>query len=207
MSTTRQTLTGTVGITLITLGLFAQTVSGQQATAPSAAPSASVTARPNPARPIDEILKLAEASVSKEVMLSFVASSATFYNLSAADVIALKEKGVVDEVITALLKRDAEVKSSVAQARGTTAAPSIVRRLATEGQLDPESYDFWFYHYAYPRALSESYRMLAPYDPALVRRRDYPGPVMGFQAGSLTTGRSAPLQPRSASTPPGRNRR
>ena len=163
------------------LALFAQTASAQQTTPAPAAPSATSTPRPatvaastnsasSRSRSIDDILKLADASLSKDVLLSFVASSSTFYNLSAADIIALKEHGVADDVITALLKRDGEVKNSVAAARGTTAAPAIVRRLSTDGYLDPESYDFWFYHYAYPRALSESYRMLAPYDPALNHR-------------------------------------
>ena len=140
-------------------------------------------------------------------MLSFVASSTKFFNLSATDIITLKEKGVADEVLSALLKRDADMKTSVAQSYATTAAPAIVRRLSTEGAIDPESYDFWFYHYAYPRALSESYRMLAPYDPALARRRDYPGPVMGFSANALVLGPTAPMQSRSTAAPANRNRR
>lgn len=199
------------------LGLFAQSVQAQQSTTPApsaasaASPSAAATATTPPAsrsRSLDDILKLADASVSKELMLTFVESSSGFYNLTASDIITLKEKKVADEVITALLKRDAEVKTSVAQVRGTTAAPAIVRRLSTEGTVDPESYDFWFYHYAYPRALSESYRMLAPYDPMLARRsKDYPGPVMGFNSGALTAGRNAPSQSRPSAGALGTNRR
>ena len=114
---------------------------------------------------IQEMLKLADAKVSTDVLKSFVEHSANACQPSAAEVIALKERGVDDEVITALMNRSAEVKAQAGPSRARVAVPTIVKDFSTGGNLDPESYDFWYYHYAYPRALSYSYRTLSPYYP------------------------------------------
>jgi hypothetical protein len=112
---------------------------------------------------IAEILKMAEAGVSKDVMKTYVEHSSIAYDPSPEELIALKERLVADEIVTALLKRGAEVKAQTSPANRPVAAPAIVRDLSTGGYLDPDSYDFWWYHYAYPRALSYSYRTLYPY--------------------------------------------
>ena len=114
---------------------------------------------------IEDILKMARAHVSKEVIMAFIKHSTTAYQPTSSEIIALKEQGVADEVITALLERGAEAKARVNRFKGAVAAPAIVRDLSTPGNLDPESYEFWFYHYAYPRALSYSYRTLPSYYP------------------------------------------
>ena len=113
---------------------------------------------------IQQILKMADAGVSKPVVLAFIERSSTAYQPTADDLIALKKHGIADEVTTALLRRGAQVKAQTEEIRGTPIAPAIVSRLSTGGYLDPESYEFWQYHYAYPRALAYSYRTLAPYD-------------------------------------------
>jgi hypothetical protein len=111
---------------------------------------------------IAEILKMAQAGVSKDVMKAYVERSSIAYDPSPEELIALKERLVADEIVTALLKRGAEVRAQTPTNR-PVAAPAIVRDLSTGGYLDPDSYDFWWYHYAYPRALSYSYRTLYPY--------------------------------------------
>jgi hypothetical protein len=144
-------------------------------------------------RGIDEIMKLVDAGVSKEIMKAFVETSSIAFEVGVADIVALKQRGVSDEVTAALLKRSAEVKVVIGQQRerATIAAPAIVREFSTDGKLDPDSYEFWYYHYAYPRALAESYRTLSPYQ--LSYRRSYPSryPVggSGFRASSFQSGR------------------
>ena len=111
---------------------------------------------------IAEILKMAEAGVSKDVIKAYVERSSIAYDPSPEELIALKERRVPDEIVTVLLKRGAEVKAQISPANRPVAVPTIVRDLSTGGYLDPDSYDFWWYHYAYPRALSYSYRTLYP---------------------------------------------
>ena len=146
------------------------TAAGQQDKAPERDRRSAATY----SRGVEEILKLVDAGVSKEIMKAFIESASIAFEVSAADIVALKQRGVSDEVTAALLKRNAEVKAAVGRVRGTIAAPAIVRALSTDGSLDPDSYEFFWYHFAYPRALSESYRMLSPY---------YPGYYSRFYAG------------------------
>lgn len=116
---------------------------------------------------IHEIIRLAEAGVSAQIIKAFIERSSVAYEPTATELITLKQRGVPDEVTAALLKRGAELKPTRQSTHSTqknVVAPAIVRDLSTSGRLDPESYEFWLYHYAYPRALSQSYRTLAtPY--------------------------------------------
>ena len=111
-----------------------------------------------------EILKLIQARVSTEVIRTYIEACPVTGPLSAADVIVLKDNSVTDDLITALLKRGAGLKSQPAQGPATAApSPAETRpatpRIAYAG-LGPESYDFWWYHYAYPRALASANQRL-----------------------------------------------
>ena len=59
-----------------------------------------------------EIMKLARASVDDSVMLTFVDSAGTF-NLSADQIIELRDAGVCTEVITAMIDHDYELLSGL----------------------------------------------------------------------------------------------
>jgi glucose/arabinose dehydrogenase len=162
-------------------------------------PANAVTARPEPkpklAAGFEEVVAMSEAGVSKELLVKFVESSAKVAQPTGADIIAMKARGLPDEVIVTLMARGA-VQAREAQARRTVAAPAIVRQLSTDGQLDPESYEFFWYHHAYPRALASSYQTLAPYSPSYYQRgnrnRDrIPWRTDGFAGDSLVQKRPA----------------
>jgi hypothetical protein len=175
----------TAGVLLIGQPLLWASVQEEKAATPSAvvpppASSETATTMPDPqskkpeaqecsaatySPSIQEMLKLADAKVSTDVLKSFVEHSTIGCQPSAAEIVALKEHGVADDVITALMNRGAQVQAQTNASRTRVAVPTIVRDLSTGGYLDPESYDFWYYHYAYPRALSDSYRTLPPYYP------------------------------------------
>src|SRR5262245_41366535 len=55
---------------------------------------------------IDEVLKLTQAGVEQGIILAYVDSSGTF-NLGSQEIISLRDKGVADAVITAILEHDA----------------------------------------------------------------------------------------------------
>lgn len=141
------------------------------------APMARAEDKPAPKEPpkralaagFEEVVAMSEAGVSKELLIKFVESSARVGQPSGADIIAMKARGLSDEVIVTLMARGA-VQAREAQARQTVAAPAIVRQLSTDGKIDPESYEFFWYHHAYPRALASSYQTLAPYSSSYSQR-------------------------------------
>jgi hypothetical protein len=127
---------------------------------------------------VDEILKMVQAGVSKEVMKSYIETTPVAPHLSAADIVSLKEHGVPDELAVALMKRGAELAAQAKPAGASTEAPARVsgtislNELAAvlrssrlnPGQLDPEGYDYFRYYYLFPRTLaSANERILSSY--------------------------------------------
>jgi hypothetical protein len=127
---------------------------------------------------VDEILKMVQAGVSKEVMKSYIETTPVAPHLSAADIVTLKEHGLPDELTVALMKRGAELAAQAKPAGANTEAPAKVsgtislNELAAvlgsgqlnPGQLDPEGYDYFRYYYLFPRTLaSANERLLSSY--------------------------------------------
>jgi hypothetical protein len=153
---------------------------GQAGATPATAPTATGGKAGNPAKPaapadkpslsggIEDVLKMVDAGVSKDVIKTYIENSAIDYNLNAADIIALKERAVTDDITTALVKRGAEVRAQGGQAGGSAAVAQAAPDAAGPNSappayaavnpgyaiLDPESHDYWWYYYAYPRTLA-----------------------------------------------------
>ena len=120
-------------------------------------------AAPSPG--VADILKMLDAGVSKDVIKVYIENSATAYNLSSADIIALKERGVTDEITLALMKHGSENKgqvSTAAAASRATPEPAPVQtvRLVNPGRPDPESYDYFQHYYLQARTLAFTYQTL-----------------------------------------------
>lgn len=112
---------------------------------------------------VGEILKMADAGVSMEVIKAYVECSPIPYQPTGEDVIALKNHKVADEVVTILLKRGAQVRAALVQARNDALARALASRRMASGGLDPESYEYFQHYYLQPRALASAYERLAPY--------------------------------------------
>ena len=140
-----------------------------QAGAPSVAAATKPELKYSPG--VEEVFKMVDAGVSKDIVKTFIENSPIAYNLSAGDIIALKEHGVTDDLTAAMVKRRAELSAQAGQAFASVAAsaeaaPAVSEGNAASGYLDPESYDFWWYYYAYPRTLAyANQRLYAPYPP------------------------------------------
>ena len=65
---------------------------------------------------MDDVLKLSHAKVSEDVILNYIRSSGTVYNLSPSDLVYLKNQGVSDKVVSAMLDQ----RNMAAQASGQT---------------------------------------------------------------------------------------
>jgi len=112
---------------------------------------------------VDDILKLADAGITTEVIKAYVECSAPIIQLTAADIIALKSHDVADEIIILMVKRDAEARAAVNRVRQDDLAVKLESRRRAAGGWDPEGYDYFQYHYLQPRALASGYQRLAPY--------------------------------------------
>ena len=150
-------------------------------------------------RGVSGILKLADANVSPEVIKTYVESSPTAYQLTEADIIALKQHHVADDTVNLLLKRSAEVRAALAKSTQDAVARVLSERRNAAGGFDPDSYEYFQYYYLQPRALAAAYQRISPYYyPGFPYSYGYP-PAFVFSPGYH--GRSA--YPRHAS--PARN--
>ncbi|MGO8926423.1 MAG: hypothetical protein ACLQU3_05975 [Limisphaerales bacterium] len=119
---------------------------------------------------IDQILKMFQAGVSKEVMKAFIETAQVASPLSAADIVTLKEHNLPDDLTVALIRRGAEFTAQANQAGASNALPAKVsgtisldaliaairRGQFNSGHLDPEGYDYFRYYYLYPRTLASA---------------------------------------------------
>ena len=83
------------------------------ATAQTPAPSTTASSTPAPTDSatvklpygVEDVLKLSRAQVSEDVTLNFIHNSGTIYNLAPKDIVYLRNEGVSDRVISAMLNQ------------------------------------------------------------------------------------------------------
>jgi hypothetical protein len=112
---------------------------------------------------VAEIVKMADAGVSEKVITAYIENSGASYQLTHEDVITLKNHNVHDDVLVLMLKRSAQSRAAAADAKKEALARALASRTASAGGLDPESYDYFRYHYLQPRAVESVYQRLGPY--------------------------------------------
>jgi hypothetical protein len=98
---------------------FAQTDAETSASAATAL-QAQATFSPG----IRDVLKMVDAKVDAEVIKTYIKNSSTAYNPNASEIIALKEHGVPDELITGLIERGGEIRTQFAHAASQAAPPA-----------------------------------------------------------------------------------
>jgi len=90
---------------LAAVAVLATTARGQS----SAEPAAAETVALGPAAL--EVIHLAEANTSEDVIIAYVQNSAASFDLSADQILYLRDIGITSPVITAMLSRDATLKN------------------------------------------------------------------------------------------------
>ena len=73
-----------------------------------------------------EVEKLTQSGVGDDVVLSYIRQSQVYYNLSAADIVALKNAGVSSQAVTVMLNHDSALRTqqqSSSPATAPAAAP------------------------------------------------------------------------------------
>src|SRR5262249_34386762 len=118
---------------------------------------------------VSDVVKMVDAKVDASVIKAYIQNSTTTFNPSASELIALKNHGVPDDVLTAMLERGAQVRTLIAQAlqRPPAAAPTYAMPTTAPAAAAPEpaytSYPVDYgapyadYSYAYPASYSYPY--------------------------------------------------
>ena len=135
-----------------------------------------------------------DAGVSKDVIRTYVEMTPG-WTLTPEDLITLKQRSVPDDITTALLKHRPELRQPQVPSSVTSEIPAAPAGFGVRApnyqhatRLDPEGYDFWWYHYAYPRALSAANERLYPYSPLSRAPLYYTGPFgprFGYPGGGF----------------------
>jgi hypothetical protein len=128
--TTRTSIFLSVGAaTLVALGATAQTTAPSQTATPTTSSSDAAPARLPYG--VADVVKLSQAQVSEDVTLNYIHNSGTIYNLSPTDIVYLRNEGVSDKVINAMMDQRQNVPADVAnqnalQAQAAAAAGAQV---------------------------------------------------------------------------------
>jgi hypothetical protein len=101
---------------LVALGASAQTP------APAAPPAPAATAAATVKLPygVDDVLKLSRAQISEDVIINYIRSSGTIYNLSPNNIVYLRSEGVSDHVVNTMLDQRNNVPAATAAAQTTS---------------------------------------------------------------------------------------
>ncbi len=105
------------------------------------APTARIEpAMPQLTGPVHEVLDMAQAQVGESVLLEFVRNSKVPFDLDAEDLVYLKDMGVPDAVVSAMLKRNAELaEQGIAAVAATTEDSPVVETAPATTEAAPPS--------------------------------------------------------------------
>jgi len=121
---------------LVSLGIAAllpQVVPAQEASATGSASPAAVApavAQPAGVDPaklpygVADVVKLAKAQVSEDVIITYVQNSGTAYNLNPNEIVYLRDQGVSDHVINIMLDQRRNLAASLTQTPPAAPAPA-----------------------------------------------------------------------------------
>ena len=113
------------------MAAFGFSAGAQQTKVTPAAPAAVVsTAAPALPYGVPQILQLAQAKIGDDTVIAYVKNSGNSYNLNADQIVYLKQQGLSEPVITAMLNQP---KAGVAAMSDPSATPPPSATVATSG--------------------------------------------------------------------------
>jgi hypothetical protein len=90
---------------------------------------------------VEDVLKLTKAQVSEDIIINFIHNSGTVYALGAQEIVYLKQEGVTDRVLNAMLEQHKRVGDvAAAQAAAAQAAASQAAAQAAAQAAQAQSY-------------------------------------------------------------------
>lgn len=138
--------------------------------APQTAERAPTNPAPNFTPPVASVLRLVEAGIEPEVIKGYVGNVIIPFYLPADHLIALRQRGVPDEVLVAMLGRNQELRAQFAQRAAALMPAQPAPQAAAPAQevpaydpamqaayapppsysAPPYNYNYWWYSSAYP---------------------------------------------------------
>jgi hypothetical protein len=116
---------------IIALVFTAGNVAAQEPTAATAQSAAASQPAPQLSYGVPQVLQLVQARVSDGIIVSFIQNSGTIYSLNAGEIVYLKQQGVSDPVLNAMLNQRSRLTGSTDPAATTassTTASAAARR-------------------------------------------------------------------------------
>lgn len=108
---------------ITTLAFTAGNVAAQEPTsATTAQPVAASRPAPELSYGVPQVLQLVQAKVSDDIIVNFVQNSGTIYALQADEIVYLKQQGMSDTVLNAMLNQRSRLAASTAPAAAATAS-------------------------------------------------------------------------------------
>ena len=198
---TRNLQNSLLSIAAITaLAFMAGNVAAQEPTGATAPPAAASQPSPQLSYGVPQVLQLVQAKVSDGIIVSYIQNSGTIYSLNAAEIVYLKQQGVSDPVLNAMLAQRSRLTGSTEPATTTasdqTYAPApqpAVTYVETPPAYAPSStvyiipdtqtyrYNAWYYG-GYP------YYGYRPYSGYYGYYGLYPGVSFSFGFGNRWSG-------------------
>jgi hypothetical protein len=124
----------TIAVVAVTC-LFARDVMAQKGSSDAATISnVAQTAAPSGGVPVQlsygvpQILQLSQAKIGDSTIVAYIQNSGTIYSLNASEIIYLKQQGVSDAILTAMLNQ----RQRVVQSAGQTAPQSVAATTASQ---------------------------------------------------------------------------
>jgi hypothetical protein len=120
---------------MASLGVASFVAFSATAQTPAPATTPTSTTAPADAAPaklpygVEDVLKLSRAQVSEDVTLSFIRNSGTIYNLAPKDIVYLKNEGVSDHVVNAMLDQGKSVPTIMGAQAAPATAPTAAQAL------------------------------------------------------------------------------
>ena len=119
------------------LAFTAGNVIAQDSTATTAAPPAASQPAPQLSYGVPQVLQLVQARVGDGVIVNYIQNSGTIYSLNAGEIVYLKQQGVSDNVLNAMLEQRSRLTGSTEPAATTASPTTASTRLTPPPRLRP----------------------------------------------------------------------
>ena len=98
-----------------------------------AAQDSTATAQPVPqlSYGVPQVVQLVQAKVSDGIIVSYIQNSGTIYSLKASEIVYLKQQGVPDSVLSAMLNQRSRLTGSTEPTATTASAPVVNDQTST----------------------------------------------------------------------------
>ena len=117
--------------------LWAQNPNSAPASAEAAVPASANATRPVQLSPgVTEVLKLIATHASDDTITAFIRSSGRTYRLSASEILYLRQQGVSDSVLAAMLNQRENVAATAGQAAPQPGVTEVLRLIAARTSED-----------------------------------------------------------------------